>query len=177
MRHALRLHPSNDRESVTRIEVEAVRSSPHRLEIHYVLTGRIAEVAWPARAEPSRVDELWRHTCFELFLRPTGAVPYYEFNFSPSGQWAAYRFDGYRSGMAPIDAVPHIATRSGPELFEMDVALELPWLADFGPLRLGISAVIEENDGRVSYWALTHPSGKPDFHHTDGFALELATSP
>ena len=41
------------------------------------------------------------------------------------------------------------------------------------PLRLGLSAVVEDVDGILSYWALRHPSGKPDFHHTDAFALQL----
>jgi hypothetical protein len=40
-------------------------------------------------------------------------------------------------------------------------------------LRLGLSAVIEDDNGSLSYWALKHPSGKPDFHHPDAFALEI----
>ena len=40
--------------------------------------------------------------------------------------------------------------------------------------RIGLSAVIEEQDGTISYWALRHAAGKPDFHHPDGFAMELA---
>ncbi len=174
MRRVLRLHPENRREAVARIEVDIQRPSPERLILHYALTGRTAEVIWPALAEPSRTDELWRHTCFELFLRVSGAAPYYEFNFSPSTRWAAYRFEGYRSGMTAAEATPAIAVRSAPERLEMDVTLELGWLAEAGLLRLGLSAVIEESGGRMSYWALNHPPGKPDFHHTDGFALELA---
>jgi len=37
-----------------------------------------------------------------------------------------------------------------------------------------LSAVIEDDDGAFSYWALRHPPGKPDFHHPDAFALMLA---
>jgi hypothetical protein len=33
--------------------------------------------------------------------------------------------------------------------------------------------VIEERNGRKSYWALAHPPGEPDFHHPACFALEL----
>jgi len=33
--------------------------------------------------------------------------------------------------------------------------------------------VIEENDGRLAYWALRHASDNPDFHHPEGFTLEL----
>ena len=35
------------------------------------------------------------------------------------------------------------------------------------------AAVVEETDGRLSYWALTHPAERPDFHHRDGFVLPL----
>jgi hypothetical protein len=41
-------------------------------------------------------------------------------------------------------------------------------------LHLGFTAVIEDRDGRLSYWALRHPPGKPDFHHADSFALKLS---
>jgi hypothetical protein len=51
-------------------------------------------------------------------------------------------------------------------------ALLPPGPAD-APLRIGLSAVIEDRDGSLSYWALRHPHGKPDFHHPDAFALEL----
>jgi hypothetical protein len=40
-------------------------------------------------------------------------------------------------------------------------------------LQLGLSAVIEANDGSRSYWALLHPESRPDFHHRAGFILSL----
>jgi hypothetical protein len=48
---------------------------------------------------PQRADELWKTTCFELFLSVSGQGDYYELNFSPSGNWNAYHFDSYREGM------------------------------------------------------------------------------
>jgi hypothetical protein len=39
---------------------------------------------------------------------------------------------------------------------------------------MALSAVIEATDGTLSYWALAHPSDKPDFHHPDSFVLELS---
>jgi hypothetical protein len=36
------------------------------------------------------------------------------------------------------------------------------------------AAVLEERNSNTSYWALVHPPGAPDFHHADGFALELS---
>jgi len=40
--------------------------------------------------------------------------------------------------------------------------------------QLGLSAVIEEKSGRKSYWALAHPPGEADFHHSDCFAHEFS---
>jgi hypothetical protein len=40
--------------------------------------------------------------------------------------------------------------------------------------RLALSTVVEERTGTKSYWALTHPQPKPDFHHPDSFTLKIA---
>ena len=36
-----------------------------------------------------------------------------------------------------------------------------------------MSAVIETDDGRLSYWALAHPAPQPDFHHRAGWTARL----
>ena len=125
-----------------------------------------------------RTDGLWRHSCFEAFIGHTGASDYWEYNFSPSGAWAAYHFSGYREGMAPLlkGAPPDIACNTGGETVEVAVTLDLSWLtrsfAGRG-LRLGLAAVIEDKAQVLSYWALKHPAEKPDFHHADSFVVEL----
>jgi hypothetical protein len=123
---------------------------------------------------------LWQHTCFEVFIAVKGQPTYYEFNFSPSGEWAAYAFiKGYRDG-GPIEddgLHPEIVVRSAANSFELEAIVRLDRLQAIKsqmPLRMGLSAVIEEKDGTLSYWALKHRPGKPDFHHPDSFALELA---
>ena len=64
----------------------------------------------PARREEGRADGLWQMTCLEAFLRADEAEAYREWNFAPSGQWAAYDFTAYREGMANADvsAPPYI---------------------------------------------------------------------
>ena len=174
MRHTLRLHPDSLCAAATRIEVDIARPRPGSLILSYVVSGRISDLRLPPIVAAARADELWRHTCFEAFVRPSADPGYYEFNFSPSTQWAAYRFDSYRSGMrvaAEIGA-PRIEVRSTAESYTLQAALELVGLSS--PLHLGLSAVLEETNGGKSYWALAHPPGKPDFHHADCFALELS---
>jgi hypothetical protein len=111
---------------------------------------------------------------------------YFEFNFSPSSQWATYRFEGYRRGVTSLHPAPPprvICRRRGNEL-DADIDIHLgafPELARDAlkgrEARLAVSAVIENEQGQISYWALAHPPGKPDFHHRDGFALALAGDP
>ena len=141
-----------------------------------MVAGKISDLVLPPVTAPARVDELWRHTCFEAFIRAAPGGSYYEFNFAPSTQWAAYRFDGYRSGMrvaAEIGA-PKIEVESTRECYTLRASLELPELPSSSGWRLALSAVIEEANGRKSFWALAHPPGKPDFHHPDCFAGELS---
>jgi hypothetical protein len=184
MRQTLRLHPASLCTAVTQIEVDITRAQASRLALTYVVTGRIGDVVMPPVADAVRTDELWRHTCFEAFVRRLPGVAYYEFNFAPSTQWAAYQFSGHRSGMrvAAEIADPRIEVQSNPERYVLRASLELDELllpasgggrGEGAAWRLGLSAVIEEVVGRQSYWALAHPQGKPDFHHSDCFALEL----
>ena len=185
MRLTLVPHPDFPSGAVSGIDVEIGRLGRHRLGLDFHVAGNFRWVEWPRPPLPEargdmRRDELWRHTCFEAFLAPGEAEDYFEFNMSPSGEWAAYRFDGYRAGMARAHVQPPLIEadqfRAGPSrLVKAILPLgQLGALAAHEPWRVGLSAVIEERNGRLSYWALAHPPGKPDFHHRDCFALELA---
>ena len=73
---------------------------------------------------------------------------------------------------------PLIRVLSDDSSLTLDVQLEAALVDEARDLKLALSAVIEESAGRVSYWALRHPEGKPDFHHPACFALNLrGTSP
>ena len=127
----------------------------------------------PPPAEPERADELWATTCFEAFLRQEGGEGYREWNFAPSGQWAAYDFAGYRDGMAAaeVGAAPYIRLEDNFTWWTLGATIAVE--AD-RKWHLGLSAVLEEKDGTKSYWALAHaPGDKPDFHHPDCFAAKL----
>ena len=126
----------------------------------------------PVSEEPHRADELWKTTCFEAFLRPLGEERYREWNFAPSGDWAAYEFTGYRDGMVPaeIDADPYIRMEDNFTWWALGATIAVPADTNW---QLGLSAVLEEKDGTKSYWALAHPGEKPDFHDPGCFAAHL----
>lgn len=177
MRQTLRLHPDSSCLMVTHVEVEVARPRARSLVFAYAVTGRISDLAMPAVVTAARKDELWRHTCFEAFVGSSPDVAYYEFNFAPSTQWAAYRFSGYRAGMRVATEIsrPQIAVESGRDRYILRAALELDQalLSGGAMWRIGVSAVIEEISGHQSHWALAHPPGKADFHHSDCFAIEV----
>jgi hypothetical protein len=179
MRQALRLHPDSLCFAATHIEVDVVRPRAGGLALYYLVTGKIDDLRIPPVMAAARTDELWRHTCFEVFIRASPCAVYYEFNFAPSTQWAAYRFSSYRSGMrvATEISAPQIEVQSGPECYTLQASLELDRLSSLprdAIWHLGLSALIEERSGRKSYWALAHPPGKADFHHSDCFAHEFS---
>jgi hypothetical protein len=178
MRQLLSLHPDSRCFTAAHIEVEVAPPRPNSLVVSYIVTGKLSDVCIPPIIAATRSDGLWRHTCFEAFVRASSGTAYYEFNFAPSRQWAAYWFSSYRSGMcvaAEISAPP-IEVLSCTDCYTLRASLQLDRLSGLPRTvswRLGLSALIEDTSGRKSYWALAHPPGKPDFHHADCFAYDF----
>ncbi|UOA09788.1 DOMON-like domain-containing protein [Methylobacter sp. S3L5C] len=143
------------------------------LHLRFQLTGDLPQIDIPAPRLSLAVDGLWEHTCFEVFVAVEGDANYHEFNFSPSGQWAAYAFSGYRIRSAwLISQAPiiHFIKTSEQLLLEAVIAaVDLPENITGKPFQLGLTAVIKVSDGSRSYWALRHPETHPDFHHRAGF--------
>lgn len=193
-------HPSTPCAIVSSLSVRVDRldrsADEHRIVCYYELEGDIDALQLPAPRRSARGHELWRHTCFEAFVRAVGAREYLELNFSPSSEWAAYRFEDYRRGMAPISLQPppRIVCRRREQRLEADVKVRLARSALAGApagapagaagdpqdarqsLQLAIAVVLEDLQQRLYYWALAHPSGQPDFHHEQGYVLTLHDS-
>ena len=178
MRLPLQLHPDSIGTAVTAVAVDVTHPQPGQVLLAYSVSAAVRDLRIPPRVEAGRAAELWLHTCFEAFIRSPTDAGYYEFNFSPSTQWAAYEFAGYRSGMqiaTGIQTLP-IAVGFQPSSFTLTTRLDLEQIkpAHTGQWQLALSAIIEEQNGRKSYWALAHPPGKPDFHHADCFIYEFS---
>ena len=171
-------HPASPSRQIEAVEARFARQSGNRLWLRFHAEGPLDVLILPDPAPSIRTDGLWKTTCFEAFLRVPDMPAYLEFNLSPSGAWAAYRFEDYRSRMADLLLAqpPDIGCDASDSHFALEAVLALPpeWAAQ--PLALGLSAVIEEADGYKSYWAISHPPGAPDFHHKDCFAAQLGAA-
>lgn len=172
---ALMPHPAAPSEAVRSIEATAARSPKGVLILSYRIAGDLSRVQLPPTHPPRRADELWRHTCFEAFIAPASGPSYLELNFSPSSEWASYRFDGYREGRTNDEETqaPALTLTRAEGQMTIEVSVGVPRLRGAAPVSVALAAVIEESSGRLSYWALRHGPGKPDFHHPHGFTLQI----
>ena len=180
----LQPHPASHCPDVQSIGVQLFKvesATGVSLLLRYRVMGRISQLKLPPPAShPGQADELWRHTCCEFFVAKPGAKSYREFNFSPSGQWAIYGFadERLRDAEAITESPPALSFRNTEDEFTLEAELPWPaWSLDRcnGHLHAGLTAVIEARDGSLSYWALHHPSEKPDFHRRAGWTLKLNT--
>lgn len=174
----LECHRASPAGSVRGIEARVARGANGTLAVGYAVSGELAGVRLPGRRAHGSAEPLWAHTCCEIFIARRGLSSYHEFNFAPSGEWAAHAFERYREGgpLANAELEPRMTVRTSPDTLELDVLIPLQRLLPGhagAPLALGLSCVVEALDGALSYWALAHPAGKPDFHHPCAFALEL----
>jgi hypothetical protein len=181
----LTLHPSEICDAVRMLRASATRHPDGLLTLRYTLEGDPSGIRIPAARPAGRADGLWQHTCFEAFVAPEGGSSYLELNFSPSGEWALYRFTSYREGReahgdkheekhgpeAPEE--PAVAFTRSEQGLTLEATASLECLRGNRPAKVALAAVIEESSGRLSHWALEHPPGKPDFHHRHGFALQI----
>ncbi len=167
-------HPHRPASAVRGVRVKVIDTEAHLL-LTFSVEGAGSLLIPPVQF-PQRADELWKTTCFELFLQPARSAGYVEFNFSPSSRWAAYRFEDYRAEMCPLplEVEPFIVAPKDQEPFELEIDLERDATISTGDLRMGISAVIEETGAAKSYWALAHAPGPPDFHNRDCFIATLS---
>lgn len=168
-------HPATICDHVRRVRANLVKVGAS-LHVGYCLEGALALLRIPKIHSSTRADNLWKHSCFELFIRNAGSPRYLEFNLSPSLQWSVYEFVSYRKAkpLEPCLIAPMVQVECSDKTLELKAIIELPrWLDEGNAIELGLSAVVEASDDSLSYWALRHPASRPDFHHPDAFAVVM----
>ena len=162
-------HPESPEVHDFAVEAEVLRTAD-QLTFRYTVSGGVGAILLPPPGIMQRADGLWRSTCFEAFTRGDGDS-YAELNFAPQGGWAAYHFDDYRQGQVDLDVEVHF-NRVEREM-SLVASIMLPAEIARADTLLALSAVVEDVEGRKSYWALAHADGPPDFHHPDCFVARL----
>lgn len=172
---ALAGHHDNPARFHQRVETALTRQPDGALEIVYAIHGLNLDLRVPTPHAPAPANALWQTTCCELFLGAIGQSGYREFNFSPSGQWTACDFADTRQRLPGAVAcpAPTLAFARDEDLMRLTAKLPKAALPKADTLRIAVAVILETGGGHHGYWALAHPSGKPDFHHHAGFVLSL----
>lgn len=170
-------HPDSSETLAADVSARCAASAPGVFDVAFRVLGDIAGLHIPAPRSGERADGLWRTTCFELFVRAAGEPSYWEVNLSPSSDWAVYRFDEYRTNQRQENDAEalHIDACRLPASFHLTAQIRLRALTNTGrsSLMAGLSAVLEDESGLKSYWALAHSAGAPDFHNPACFVYAL----
>lgn len=171
--YRLKAHPAHPPARVTGVEAGIIGFDADWLRVRWRVDGAQGLVV-PPFAGRGRANELWKATCFELFLRPEGQDGYVELNLSPSERWAAYDFSSYREGITqrPASREPECTMRLGSSFAIFDAAIPRDVLPSL-PAAVNFACVLEEAGGTISYWAIGHSETKPDFHAPACFTAVL----
>jgi hypothetical protein len=178
MQHNFNLKPFSKLERSLQFELSGnLERLDRMLYVKYILSGDLSTVEIPPLATmPTRQHELWLNTCFEFFIAIPHQTNYWEFNLSPAGHWNIYSFTDYRQGMEWETAVTQLPfqIQIQDNCCQLTLAFDLSSIITTdSALKVGISAVVKIDRDLVTYWALTHPSTKADFHQRESFSLDL----
>jgi hypothetical protein len=173
--HTLLCHDATQNAHAFAIHAGVAWCDDGGLALSFQVIDKAGSLLLPTPQTPALTDGLWQHTCCEAFVADEDGEGYHEFNFSPSCQWAAYRFAGYRQRDTDFQpaAAPGIALQRLSDGFRLNAWLPPALLPSTRTLHLGLTAVLETSDGSKSYWALQHCAQQPDFHLRQSFTLAL----
>ena len=162
----LTIHPDSPDQGVERVRF-GYDFSPQNWRLVYEVFGQLDALELPPEHGLRHGRDLWKSTCFELFIA-RASHGYRELNMAPSGAWAGFDFDGYRSQPRGLETSPLASFQSSrtPARYRADFVLSDVAVPDMAA-HVGPSVVLKDAQGRLSYWASMHPPGKPDFHHPD----------
>jgi hypothetical protein len=160
-------------ENELKVEASITYTAPE-LIVDYYLHDPKSLVLMPEKiaGQSKRRDDLFKTTCFELFLKEKNSSKYTEFNFSPTGDWNIYQFSGYRERSNDLAnslnhiKPPKIDCKLPQVKVTLELNLDLPSLFDY---EISLTAVLEDKCSNLSFWAINHKGPSPDFHLPESF--------
>ncbi|CAA6816502.1 MAG: Unknown protein [uncultured Sulfurovum sp.] len=141
------------------------------MQITFIIKGALETYVFPQKSQPQRANELWKSTCFELFLGNSQKEAYYELNFSSSLAWNFYYLRSYRAELQELKLLsePKISVKENEEVFKIVFELETETFSfkDFDSYN--VASVLLTKEHECTFWSLKAFTDVPDFHHQDNF--------
>jgi len=160
----------NSNNDISNLHIEStLMLKEYKVELSFVIEGALKEYVFSNTVGKKRADELWKATCFELFLANSKKEEYYELNFSSSLAWNFYYLKTYRADVTEVTNVstPQIELHKTNNSFKITIELELENLEEFDICNVAC-IVLRKNEERT-FWSKKHQNSVADFHDRKNF--------
>ncbi len=164
-------------ESLTSVQLRGTLFfKANELNVEFCLQDPLHQVmkVGPLKKVLHRQNDLWKSTCFELFLSELGEKSYWELNFSVDGAWNLYRFDEYRRPQPPKESLDFQLIDLQWEFSKLKIRLKIP--DHLKALEACLCSVIQLQSNELHYFSSYHVdsrSARPDFHRRENFTIPL----
>ena len=157
----------NHNEKEKDIEIKAtLEIKEKKLKGNFEITGEIENYLFDNQQKQSRKNELWKRTCFELFIAKQNDFHYYELNMSPSTEWNFYSFLDYKQEMIEEKSIsePSIQISQTPKgyLFSFNFELYTNVLED--NFMFNLAVILLDTKGVRHFYSIHRRREKVDFH-------------
>ena len=166
----INLRPFNGEELPFKVQFLLDRQGSS-IQFEFQVTDPNGLISWPENKQSrQRMNELWKETCFEIFLSEKNNDDYFEVNLTHQGNWNIYHFDNYRSPQPPEET-------NQIELSSLVwdghcLSGQLKTKIDLRELDFSATAVIKTKKNETVYLAAHHAGAKPDFHLRNSFIIK-----
>ena len=143
------------------------------LTLEFTVTGEINNYIFNEPCEQTREDELWKKTCFELFIAQKNSLSYYELNISPSNTWNFYSFSDYKTDMKEETSVSEPSIHSYKIQTQYRLSFEFNFYEKIieKELIFNLAVILLDAKGLRHFYSINHKEGKVNFHDKEYWNL------
>ena len=147
------------------------------LTLEFTVTGEIKNYIFNEPCIQTREDELWKKTCFELFIAHKNNSAYYELNISPSTNWNFYSFSDYKTAMQEEEKnISEPFIHSSKMRDEYRLSFEFYFYEELieKELIFNLAVILLDTKGIRHFYSINRREGKVDFHDKECWNLIIA---
>ena len=145
----------------------------NRLKVNYEIRADVSQYNFLKKTKQQRVDELWRDSCFEIFIANRSSDEYYEINTSPSTEWNAYHFKSYKEKMnkSYIFSMPSIKNQQLANRYNFSFEMSFQEGIFEKELLINLAVILLDREGVRHFYSINRRKGSPDFHDRDLYMI------
>ena len=139
------------------------------MKIEYEIIGDLSSYSFPKKTKQKRANELWKDTCFELFIANYSSTEYYEINTSPSTEWNAYHFTSYKKEMRESDlfSPPRISFYQSDNRYTFSFEMTFRKNIFDKELLINLAVILLDKEEKRHFYSINRQNSSPDFHNRE----------